>query len=67
MDQRPKTYEEGVLEGRIKGVEETVQRHDGRLESHDTRITSQERITYALLGAIALLEFLPALRDIIGN
>lgn len=60
-----RTYEAGLREGRIRGIEETIVTHSARLDKHETRLTSQERITYALLGAIALIEILPTLQKLI--
>ena len=62
-----KDYEDGLHEGRLRGIEETVNMHGTRLDSHETRITSQERITYAILGAVALLNLLPVLKSIFGH
>ena len=64
---RSHTYEDGLREGRIKGIEETVAHHDSRIFSVEKRITAQERITYALLGAIALIELLPTISLLGGN
>lgn len=63
-DDIKKTYADGLLEGRVRGIEETVQRHDGRLDTHEKRLSAQERITYSLLGALFLLELLPTLKDL---
>lgn len=61
-----KTYEDGVREGRIKGIEETVNHHDARLNSVEKRLTGQERISYALLGAIGLMQVLPAIQGLLN-
>ena len=61
------TYEDGLREGRLKGIEETVQHHSERLTSAERRLTSQERISYSLLGAIMLIELLPTLASLGGN
>jgi hypothetical protein len=59
--------EEGLREGRIRGIEETIKNMGVTIERHDSRLTAQERITYALLGAIALLEIIPTIRSIIDG
>lgn len=61
-----KTYEDGIREGRIRGIEETVTHHGRRLDNVESRMTAQERITYALLGAIALIEILPTIQGVVG-
>lgn len=55
-------YADGLREGRLRGIEETVTNHGARLDKHEGRITAQERISYALLGAVALLNLLPVLQ-----
>ena len=62
-----KSFEDGLHEGRLRGIEETVTNHGTRLDNHESRITSQERITYALLGAVALLNLLPVLKGLFGH
>lgn len=59
------SYEDGLREGRLRGIEETVVKHGDRLDKFEIRLTSQERISYALLGAVALLNILPILRQVI--
>jgi len=67
MDQsQDKSYEAGLREGRIRGIEETIISHSARLDKHESRLTAQERITYALLGAIALIEILPTIQSLSG-
>ena len=61
-----RTYEEGLIEGRILGIEETIAKHGGMLESHDIRIRSQERIQWAIIGAVTLMQILPTIRDFAG-
>ena len=61
-----KSYEAGLREGRIRGIEETINSHTVRLDKHESRLTVQERITYALLGAIALIEILPTIQSLSG-
>ena len=65
MENNNHTYEEGLREGRLRGIEETIQNHGSRLDKHEMRLTAQERITYALLGAIALMELLPTIKGIV--
>lgn len=61
------SYEDGLREGRIRGIEETIQSHGSRLDRHESRLTAQERITYALLGAIALIEIFPTIQRALGG
>jgi len=50
------TYEDGLHEGRLRGIEETISKHGGRLDNHETRIASQEKIIYAILAVVALMQ-----------
>lgn len=59
------TYEEGLRDGRIAALEHMQHSQNSRLDKHESRISIQERITYGLLGAIALLEVIPLLRDVL--
>lgn len=52
-------YEAGRRDGRIESLERAHLSHEERLDKHEIRLQTQERITYALLGAVALIEFLP--------
>lgn len=58
-------YEEGVRDGRLNSLEETARRAHERIDRHDQRISAQERITYALLGALALLQIWPAIQGML--
>lgn len=65
-DTNGKSYEDGLAEGRIRGIEETISEHGRRLDKHESRLTAQERITYALLGAITLIQIFPAIQKVAG-
>ena len=58
-------YQDGLREGRLRALEESEANHGRRLDMHERRLTAQERITYALLGAIALVQILPVLKDLL--
>lgn len=59
------SYEDGLREGRLRGIEETISHHSDRLDKHESRISSQEKISYAVLGALALMEVLPTLQKVL--
>ena len=61
------TYEDGLREGRFKALEDGLKGHGDRLNEHGKRISAQERINYAILGALALLEILPTIRAIVAG
>lgn len=60
-DHSDPAYQEGLRDGRIQALEAADRRHETRLGSHDARLTAQERITYSLIGALALLNVWPTI------
>ena len=58
-------YEAGRRDGRIESLERVQEAHNSRLDKHEIRLQTQERITYALLGAIALIEFIPLAQQVL--
>lgn len=58
-------YLRGLRDGELKALEGGVARAHERLDHHDKRITAQERITYAVLGAISLVQIAPALSKLL--
>jgi len=60
-------YKEGLRDGRIESLERANEKAHSRLDAHEMRITAQERITYAILGAITLIQVWPAIQGMIGK
>ena len=60
------TYEEGLREGEIRAIKDVLRNHDNRLTSVESRTSTLERVGYTLLGAIALIQFVPSLRGFLG-
>ena len=58
-------YETGLRDGRLDALEGNQKMHNERLDKHEIRLQTQERITYAILGAIALIEFLPLIKVLV--
>jgi hypothetical protein len=56
-----KTYEDGLLRGRLDAVEHMQVNQNMRLESHSSRIGSLERAMWVVIGAIAAVQFFPLL------
>lgn len=61
-----KTYEDGLVDGRLKNLEDVTLKHSKRLDRHSKRIYSLERVAWVLLGGFALIKFLPALGYFVG-
>jgi len=56
-----KTYEDGLIAGRMAAVEHMQTGQNLRLDNHSTRISALERAMWVVIGAIAALEFFPIL------
>lgn len=57
-----KSYEDGIVEGKIQALEAIAATHDKRLNSHSSRLRYVERAVWLMLGAYLLVQFLPTLR-----
>ena len=55
-------YNEGVRDGRITSLESTLQNQNRRIDDITNSLKTIERIVYGLIGAIALIEIVPALK-----
>ena len=72
MESRPETpieafirgKEEGLKEGKISAMEAILARVHERLDEHNRRLTSQEKVSYGLLGIVAFVQILPLLSNI---
>ena len=59
-------YEAGLRDGKIEALEKMLCSHRERLDHHETRLRAAERILYGLIGAMALIEFVPAIKGFFG-
>ena len=55
-------YKEGLRDGRIASIENMQSQHSARLDHHEKRLQAAERIVYALIGALMLIEAAPLIR-----
>ncbi len=58
-------YEQGLRDGRLRAIEAMQVEQNERMDSHERRIQSAERIQHGLLGAIVLVQIIPMLEGII--
>ena len=58
------SYDEGVRDGRIQSLESIVKQHAEKFDHHENRLRIMERILYGLIGAFALIQFIPTLEKI---
>ena len=56
-------YKEGLRDGKIEALERAVGEHGDRLDTHELRLTAQERIVYAVGGAFLLVQLWPSLQE----
>lgn len=54
----------GRIEGQIDALEKMQHRQNDRLDHHDRRLSTQEKITWGILGAIALIQSIDAIRTL---
>jgi hypothetical protein len=52
-------YRRGLLEGRLSALEDRQSKSESVQKEHAQRLTAQERISYSLLGALALIQVWP--------
>lgn len=62
-----KTYEQGVIDGKILAIEETLGHHNKRLNDHSGRIRGVEKLQWMILGALVIIELLPNIVTFIGQ
>lgn len=55
----------GRIEGQIEAIEKMQQLQNGRLDLHDKRISIQERITWGILGAVALVQSVDVIKSLL--
>ena len=54
-------FERGKRDGEMHSMNQAVTRAHDRLDKHDVRMTALEKVMYAGMGAVVLLEVLPQL------
>ena len=58
-----KAYQRGLREGQLHALLESVDRAHIRLDKHEVRVTALERVMYAGMGVLAVIQIIPALTD----
>jgi hypothetical protein len=58
-------YAKGQLEGVVRSVSDTAERAHVRIDSHGLRLTALERVMYAGMGILFLLQVLPQLSTLV--
>lgn len=61
-----KTYDDGVIKGRMDAIEKFVGSNTKRLDHHSRRLTVLERVMYMTFGAVMFLQLLPVLKAAVG-
>lgn len=62
-----KSYEQGLVEGRLSGVEKLLEDHHDRLNSHSMRLSRLEKVAYAVIGAFAILQAVPLVQSALSG
>lgn len=58
------SYDDGVRDGRLLALENTQAKHSERFDKVEGRLSTLERVAYALLGIIGVLQFIPIVHSI---
>ena len=58
-------YDTGLRDGKIKSLESQANEHKERIDSQERRTRTIEKLVYGLVGAIALIEIIPAIKAIL--
>ena len=58
-------YNQGLRDGRIDAIERMQSQHNDRLDHHENRLQAAERIIYALIGALMLIEAAPLIKGFV--
>ena len=64
---KPKTYEDGLRDGRIEALEHVAHKVVQRLDVHSDRIRALERICWGLAGILAFVNLWPAFYKFLGG
>jgi hypothetical protein len=66
MDDVKAAYARGLKEGELHSLESAVTRAHKRIDGHDGRLTALERVMYAGMGIVVLLELMPKIQGLAG-
>ena len=58
-------YEAGKRDGKIEAMRQMLSHHSTRIDAIERSLRIQERVTYSLLGALALIQLLPTIKGVI--
>jgi len=59
-----KTYEDGLLDGKIQSHEDRLDAHSKRMDGHSARLRILERVAWAIMGTAVIIQFWPALNKL---
>lgn len=58
-------YQQGLRDGKLQAIESMQVTQNRRMENHERRLQSAERILYGLIGALALVQIIPIVKGFI--
>ena len=65
-DELREAYARGLHDGEVRTISESVANAHLRIDKHDSRLTALERVMYAGMGVIFLIELVPNLTRMAG-
>ena len=60
-------YAAGLRDGEINALKDRQTLHASRLDKHEARLSTLEKTSYVVLGAILLVQFAPTVQRILGG
>lgn len=60
-----KTYEDGLVEGRLQSLENITAAHKDRMDAHGGRLRLLERVVWAVGGVMVFIQLWPALQEVV--
>ena len=63
MSEIDDAYNRGLREGEIHALSEAVGRAHVRIDKHDMRLTAIEKVMYAGMGVVVVIQILPSLAE----
>jgi hypothetical protein len=52
-------YNRGLKDGEINSLEDSVERAHDRIDKHEVRMTALERVMYAGMGVLVMIQVMP--------
>lgn len=65
-DEVTRTYLDGLLEGKVETIIKIQKVDEARLTSVESKVSTLEKASYSVLGAVALIQIYPAIQQFLS-